>query len=462
MTMFTSALAVVKRQIPGQIPGPLHTLLPEHQIAQFLHDSGHCFRQRIITPGLSVYLLLLQLLHHVSLQGLRQLHDPNLTASAICQARAKLPLPLFYHLIEQLAATLRPALGGAADSLFHGLQVVLLDGTNTRTPDTPQLAAHYGKHSNGRKRAAGYPAPKLLCLLDYATGLILRVIDLPACRQEHMVLSRLFDQLQQGQIVVADRGLVSFSFLCQLLAAKVHACLRLPLDQTVGYRRKGTPKRASGRKRAQRRKPRNRRVLQRLGPGDRLVQWSKSPTCPKACSRRAYAALPGHLTLREITFGLIGQGCRPRQITLITTLLDPVQYPAADLAALYRQRWQIEVCFRDLKCSQGLRQVRAQTLLGVRKELLAQILLYNLVRAVMLQAAARQHVAPLRISFLDALRHLRYTAHRQENYALVVNPRRIRPPEPRRVKTRRSKFPPLNQPRAYYKIHPDHPTKYAT
>ena len=457
MTMFAFPRAVVKRQIAEQF----HALLPELQIEQILRDTGYGFRQRIITPGLSVYLLLLQLLHNVSLQGLRQLHDPALTASAICQARAKLPLALFYRLLEQFTAACRAPLAKGADALFHGLQVVLLDGTNTRTHDTPALAAHYGKHSNGRKRQTGYPAPKLLCLLDYATGMIHRVIDLPACRQEHMVLRRLFDQLRQGQIVVADRGLVSFCFLCQLLTAKVEACLRLPRDQTVGYRRKRAPKNAAGKKQAPRRQPRHRRVLQRLGPGDLLVQWSKSSTCPKACSKRAYRALPDHLTLREITFDLAGQNCRPRRITVITTLLDPVQYPAADLAALYRQRWQIEVCFRDLKCSQGLRQVRAKTRVGVRKELLAQILLYNLIRAVMLQAAARQNVAPLRLSFLDALRHLRYTAHTQENYALVVNPRRIRSPEPRRVKTRRSKFPPLNQPRAYYKNHPERSRKHA-
>ena len=149
MTMFTLCLPRVKQRMEQH----LHSLLPADAIDQALRHAGHPFRRRKLSPGRSVHLLLIQLLHRTALQGLRHLHDASLTASAICQARAKLPVSLFYRLIEQFAALLR----SPASALFHGHEVVLLDATSVRTHDTPALAAHYGKHSNHRKITPGFP-----------------------------------------------------------------------------------------------------------------------------------------------------------------------------------------------------------------------------------------------------------------------------------------------------------------
>lgn len=161
--------------------------------------------------------------------------------------------------------------------------------------------------------------------------------------------------------------------------------------------------------------------------------------------------MPACLTLRQVTYRLTRRGYRSKKITIITTLLDPVTYPAVDLAELYRKRWQIEVYFRDLKCTQGFDRLRAHSETGVRRELLGHVLLYNLVRAVMREAAARQQVAAERLSFIDALRHLRHAAEHQELPVLLGNPQRNRPYEPRRIKTRQYKFKSLSKPRAWYK-----------
>jgi len=58
----------------------------------------------------------------------------------------------------------------------------------------------------------------------------------------------------------------------------------------------------------------------------------------------AYTALPDTLTVREIRYQTAQRGKRTRSITLVTTLLDPQAYPATELAKLYQQRWQIEIC----------------------------------------------------------------------------------------------------------------------
>ena len=161
-------------------------------------------------------------------------------------------------------------------------------------------------------------------------------------------------------------------------------------------------------------------------------------------SRRRFAELPGHLELRQIAFRLCRPGYRTTWAWLITTLVDPVRYPAEELIALYARRWQIEVYFRDLKETLGLRTLRARTIAGIRKQVLGMVLLYNLVRSIMGEAARRQQVDPDRLSIKDACNWLLWSPCLMPR--LQVNPARMRPTQPRAVKGKR-RFPRLNQPR---------------
>jgi IS4 transposase len=99
-------------------------------------------------------------------------------------------------------------------------------------------------------------------------------------------------------------------------------------------------------------------------------------------------------------------GFRTRQITLVTTLLDAEVYRVADLAELYRQRWQVETSRAHLKTTMHLDVLHCKTVAGVLKELTIFAMVYHLVRLVMQQSAILQHTAVERISFLDALRWL--------------------------------------------------------
>jgi hypothetical protein len=121
-----------------------------------------------------------------------------------------------------------------------------------------------------------------------------------------------------------------------------------------------------------------------------------------------HAALPEYLVVRELRCRVRAPGFRTRQITLVTTRLDPQRYPAEALADLYRQRWQVETNLRHLKQTLGLAGLHSQTVAGVQKEILVFALGYNLVQSVRASAAAVQGVARERISFVDALRQLRW------------------------------------------------------
>jgi hypothetical protein len=94
-------------------------------------------------------------------------------------------------------------------------------------------------------------------------------------------------------------------------------------------------------------------------------------------------------------------------MTLVTPRLDAHVYGVADLAELYRLRWQVETSLAPLKTTRQMDVLHGQTVPGVRTELTIFAIVYNRVRLVMGQSAGLQQVGGERISFRDALRWLR-------------------------------------------------------
>ena len=212
--------------------------------------------------------------------------------------------------------------------------------------------------------------------------------------------------LQPGDVLVADRGLCSYAHLALLVQAGVHAVLRVGARQIVDF----TPGRPFVRPSVRRTSavkglPRS-RWLKALGIDDQLVAWLKPQTCPSWLAREALAALPETLMLREVRYPIGTPGFRTRHITLVTTLVDAEGYHVADLAELYRQRWQVETSLAHLKTTMQMDVLHCQTVLGVLKELTVFAIVYNLVRLVMCQSAMLQRIGVERISVLDALRWL--------------------------------------------------------
>ena len=151
--------------------------------------------------------------------------------------------------------------------------------------------------------------------------------------------------------------------------------------------------------------------------------------------------------LREVRYHIGRPGFRTRQITLVTTLLDAGSYRVADLAALYRQRWQVETSLAHLKTTMRMDVLHCKTVSGVLKELTVFAIVYNLVRMVMCQSAMLQHIDVARISFLDALRWLGAPSTGVPLIALIVNPARPYRVEPRVKKRRPKSFPFMIKPR---------------
>ena len=146
-----------------------------------------------------------------------------------------------------------------------------------------------------------------------------------------------------------------------------------------------------------------------LGENDRLIRWPK-PTHRQAAnySHEQWQDSPDSLLLRQIKVTIDQPGFRSTTFYIITTLLDADVYPAQEIADLYRQRWDVELFFRDIKTTMGMDILRCKTPAMVTKELLMNFIVYNGLRQLMNQAANEQNVALRRISFKGSLQALRH------------------------------------------------------
>ena len=242
-------------------------------------------------------------------------------------------------------------------------------------------------------------------------------------------------------MLVADRGLCSYARLALPVQAGVHAVRRVWARQIVDVT-PGRPLAMSGVRRTPAVTGVSRsRCLKALGVHDQLVAWLKPKTCPAWLTREALAALPETWVRREVRYHIGRPGCRTRQITLVTTLLDAKIYRVADLAARYRQRWQVEPARAQLKTTMRMDGLHCKTVSGLLKEPTVFAIVYHLGRMVLGQSAMLQHLGVERVSCVDALRWLGAPSPGIPLGALIVNPIRPHRVEPRVKKRRPKSFP---------------------
>jgi hypothetical protein len=429
-----------------QIKSELVCFLEADFLRQVCRDLGHVWRDRLLDPVTTLHLFALQVLHgNTACAHVPRLGAVDCTGEAYVQARQRLPVTVLQRVLEAVRERL---LGGPTldDGRWRGHRTFLVDGSGVSMPDTPELQRTFGQ-PGGQKPGCGFPVMHLLAMFHAATGLLLHVVAAPLRTHDMSRIGQLHPDLSAGDVLVGDRAFCSFVHLALLAAKQAFGVFRVHQKQIVDFRPHRRTASSRTRKRGQRGLPTS-RWLQRLGRHDQLVEYVKPRQRPAWLSPEAYAALPEAITVRELRYTVEVPGRRTRVITLATTLLDPVGYPAADLAALYGQRWQIETNFRHLKQTMRMDVLRCKSVAGVHKELLMYALIYNLVRQVMQEAAQRQQMPVERISFIDAVRWLAEAARGPADLKLRLVPDRPGRIEPRAVKRRPKEYDRLNKPRA--------------
>lgn len=404
------------------VNGNLKQLLPARVIRQAAQAAGHRWRQRKLGPVETVLVLVLQLLAgNVSLAEARAMAGYAFSCAALAEARARLPVKLLENVLSWLIEQSARQLVALDPSDPKARRVIKLDAVNYYTPDTKPLARRYRRP--GQKRCKGdYPQLRTLSVFDLASGVLLAQHAFASDRHESPQLRRLLKSgmLRSGDIVIFDRGFVSYENLCLLTAHGVDVVARLAKGLIA--------KRTSRRRRTT-----------RLGKGDALVQWDKPARRPTgSTSPGRWRRLPQQLALRQVRIsGKTSDGYRSRRLTIITSLRDEKTYRASQISDWYRRRWEIETDLRHLKSTLKLEFLRTKSLANIKRELLLRAIAYNLVRLAMLAAAKQRRTQPQRISFADACRWLRL---RQANHVqllkLLTIPQRQRRGRPRKLKYR--------------------------
>ena len=411
-------------------------------------DKDQYRKGTILTPKLLVWLVLALTLrrdlncHKVlnwMVSGFRWLRSllPARTLivkdGAISHARVRLGVEVFRVLFHKLIAAFRPI---APD--FHGLVSVAFDGTTGTMPDTEGNAQTFHKPSS-RSGKAAFPQMRIMTLMALSVRLILDVAHAPyrgkGTGERSLVRQMLKRLVRQGLLFLLDAGLYSFDILWEMDQADQDFIVKAPRNLKL--------------------KP-----IQRLPDGSflaRLIHKVEDHDAPPTKSgRKRWKKVS--LTVRAIRIEI--PGFRP--FTLITSILDET-ITARELALHYHKRWDIEIAYDEIKTHQcaTLRGQSPTTFRSkrpdlVEQELYAMLIMYNLIRLLIRQAAEEHGKDPCSISFLDALQHLIDAAplmtadeSAQESkfeYLLAViadceidRPRRPRV-NPRVVKVKMSKF----------------------
>ena len=420
--------------------------LEDDAIVRACHEAGHRWRERELGPVATVKMFLLQILFgNVACDYVPHLAGKDVTGQAYCTARGRLPLAALQTLLTRCTTKMAECVRDRG--LWLGHRLFLIDGSGFSMPDTPELQEHFGQ-PGGQAAGCGFPTAHWLALVHFGSGLFQKVITAPLRTHDLKGVAQLHPELEAGDVVLGDRAFGSFGHVALLVSRGLHGIFRahqkLIVDFTPG-RRHAVPGRGKSTK--HKGQPRS-RWIESLGPLDQIVEWFRPEDVPSWLSAEAWAALPGTLRVRELRYTIARPGFRVHTVTLVTTLLDANRYPKEKLAEAYGLRWTIETCLAHLKTTMKMDVLRCQTVRGVEKELTMFLLVYNLVRMTVLEAARRQGVPPERISFVDALRWLATARPGDELPELVVNPARPGRVEPRVRKRRPKEFPLMKKPRA--------------
>jgi hypothetical protein len=368
-------------------------LLPEDDIEKAFGRARLFWQGWIYTPAVTVWTFLAQCLSadHSCREAVARLiawrvacglKPCSAHTGAYCTARGDLPEEAVHELVRNTGKQVEDE--APEIWLWHGRKVRVVDGSTTSMPDTEANQAAYPQ-MKAQRPGCGFPIARLLVVFSLAVGTVVEAaIGQYKGKQtgENSLFRRLYDVLGEGDIILADRY---FSGWCDIA---------LPLQRGVDLvLRKHQLRRSDF------------RTGQRLGTEDHLVVWSR-PQRPGWMSAEQYATLPDALTLRELRIRVVQKGMRTRSLVVVTTLLDAEQYPAEEIALLYRQRWQAELHLRSLKVVLQMDRLRCLTPEHVHNEFFMHLVGYNLIRNVMAAAARQSRQAPWEISFKGTLQTL--------------------------------------------------------
>ena len=290
------------------------------------------------------------------------------TTGALSQARARLgPEPL-KALFSRVAAPV--ATEGTVGAWYRGWRLVAVDGTTFDLPDTQANADHFGRPGNSRGEGqSAYPQARVAVLAECGTHAIFAAAAGPLATHETKLARELFPSLQAGMLLLADRAFLGFDLWQAAAGTGADLLWRVRANAVLP-------------------------VVEQFDDGSYLSEI----VAARDQYRRA-----DPITVRVVEYTL---GTDETVYRLATTILDPQSAPAAELAALYAQRWEIETALDEIKTHQGEQNfvLRSHHPSGVEQEIYGFLLTHHALRSLMHDTAHTAEIDPDRLSFLRTLR----------------------------------------------------------
>lgn len=440
----------------AQLLPEFQKLLPVTLLASWLARSAKGFYQRAFTPLITLWYCIFQRLsdnHHLShivadaraggadrLSPRRKRLSSQLTSEAttsFSDARQRLPLEIFVQTLRHTATRIA---SGIQTVPWFGLQVALLDGSTCRMRPLGDIPEHFPPHRPGNcKKNPYWCVARVVGMFALATGALLDTA-MGSLKASEQALSALILQRSWKQwVLVADRNFGVYSIARAAVAAQAHLLARLTQVRAAKLARLAK--------------------LRLLDGLDAPITWhpSRHDQCPEGLEP---SPIPGRLLAMRIA----RPGFRTFTLYLFTTLVDAQTYSAPALAELYGQRWRVELYLRYVKTQMELGFLECHSADMARKEWLAGLIAYNIIRWTMAAAAALAQVPVHDLSFSRARELLlgwciRWSVRRPDvrtwkqllgriANARLPKRRKPRPSEPRRIRSFKTDFATLDGSRA--------------
>jgi len=302
--------------------------------------------------------------------------------SSFTRARRRLGSQVLEVLFRRLAGPLAP--DGLTGSFYRGMRLAAVDGFVLDVPDSPANRAGFGGPVKAGQ-PAGFPQVRVVTLTECGTHAQIDVA-VGGFNGGEPELAIALAGSANGMLVIMDRGFPGVALWKAYVGAGAHLLLRA-------------------------RSPVAHRPVTRLADGTYLARMNLAGQ---------KGAHPGGVLVRVIEYQVDGG----ETIRLLTDLLDPVAYPAAELAALYHARWEAESAFRQIKTFQrGPAEVlRSGDPQLVRQEVWAHLVVHHCLTRIVMCLADDNGIDPDRVSFVKVLKHVRRSVIRQS----ADTPRKIK------------------------------------
>jgi hypothetical protein len=361
--------------------GVIAKYFPAEKVHSILNETKRTsLRQRDLPAHVVVYYVIALALYMRSsyrevlrclLEGVQWLMDPSARVkvagkSGISQARGRLgsaPLKLLYESVVRPVAT--PQTRGA---WYRQWRLVSLDGSTLDVADTAENDKEFG-----RPGASAYPKIRFVGLLENGTHVLFAARMADYATDELTLAEEVVPALRQGMLCLADRFFPSYKLWQQASGTGAELLWRTRRNARLD-------------------------VDQRFRDGSYLSRLYRS-TSDRRNRRKG-------MVVRVIDYRLEGVEDAEPIYRLITTILDPKQAPAQELAALYHERWEIETALDELKTHLRGAQIvlRSKTPELVRQEFYGLLMAHFAIRGLMHEAALHADEDPDRISFVHSTR----------------------------------------------------------